>query len=70
MTHGLWSRIGAGYQPQHGVDGNHGGAAVADQRQRQADNGHNTDAHAGIDKHLEEEACRHADAYEHTHRVV
>lgn len=53
MAEGLWSGVGAGDQSHGGVDGDHGGAAVADQRQGQADNGHNADAHAHVDQHLE-----------------
>ena len=53
MGGGGWSGVNAGNQTQHGVNGNDGAAAVADEGQGQADNGHNADAHAHIDDHLE-----------------
>ena len=55
MGHGLRSGVGAGYQSQHGKDGNDGRTAVADERQGQADNGHGTDAHADVDDHLKDQ---------------
>ena len=69
MAQRLWSGIGAGDQAQHGVDGNHRGTAVADQRQGQADNGHNADAHSGVDHHLEHEGRGRAEAHQPAHIV-
>ena len=63
MTHGLWSGIGAGHQSQHTENGNHGRGAVADEGQRQTNNGHNADAHAHVDDDLEHQrgGCAEAD---------
>ena len=69
MTQRLRSGVGAGDQAQHGVDGNHRGAAVADERQGQADNGHNADAHSGVDHHLEHEGRGRAEAHQPAHIV-
>ena len=63
----LRSCMGAGYQTQHGEDGHDGRCTVAEERQGQTDNGHNTDAHAYIDHHLEHQcrACTEADQTAH-----
>ena len=50
------SGIGTGNQTQHTENGNHRGGSVADQRQGQTDNGHNADAHTGVDHHLEHQS--------------
>ena len=67
MTEGFRPRVGARHEPQHGIDRHDGGTAITDQRQGQADNGHNTDAHANIDGHLEDQrgSCTKADQTAH-----
>ena len=67
---GLGSGMGAGHQSKHGVNGNDGGTAVADQRQCQADNGHNTDTHANIDHDLENQRGCGAEADKPAHIVL
>ena len=59
--------MSAGYQSQHGEDGHTGGSAVAEEGEGQTDNGHNTDAHADVDHHLEHQsgACAKADQTAH-----
>ena len=52
---GLGSGVRAGNQTQHAINGNDGRCAVADEGQGQTDNGHNADAHAHIDHHLEDQ---------------
>ena len=70
MAQTLRSRVGTGDKSEHGVDRNHRGAAVADQREGQADNGHNADAHAGVDHHLEHQRGRGTVAYQTAHIVL
>ena len=53
VTEGLWSGVGAGYKFYYLLNGYHRVIDFADLRQRQADNGHNADAHAHIDHQLE-----------------
>ena len=69
MTEALRSRVGAGDQAKHCVDGNDGGTAIADQWKSQTDNGHNTDAHAGIDHQLEHQCGSRAEADNTAHIV-
>ena len=63
------SGIGTGNQTQHTENGNHRGGSVADQRQGQTDNGHNADAHAGIDHNLEHQRGSGAVADQTAHIV-
>ena len=70
VAQGGWSGVGTGDQAQHTKDGNHGGAAVADQGQGQADNGHNADAHTNVDQHLEHQGGGHAEADHPAHIVL
>ena len=53
MARGGRTSVHAGHQTQHGISGNDGTAAVANQGQCQADNGHHADAHTEVDHHLE-----------------
>ena len=53
MAQRLRSGMGAGHKSQHAENRNHGGGAIADEGQGQADNRHNTDAHTDIDDDLE-----------------
>ena len=54
--------VGTRHQTQHGIDGDDGGAAVADQRKGQADNRHGADAHADVDHHLKDQRGSRAEA--------
>ena len=55
------------HQTKHGIEGNDGGAAVADEGQSQADNRGNADAHTHIDNDLEHQCggCAEADHAPH-----
>ena len=59
----LGSGVRSGDQTQHAVNGNDRRCTVADEGQGQTDNGHNTNAHAHIDHHLEDQrrSCTEAD---------
>ena len=67
MALALRSGVGAGHKPQHGEDGHDGRSTVAEERQGQTDNGHDTDAHADVDHYLEHQgrACAEADQTAH-----
>ena len=53
------SGMNTGNQSQHGIQGNDGTAAVANEWQGQTDNRRNTDAHAYVAGHLEDQrSCR------------
>ena len=67
---GLGSCVRAGNQTQHCVNGNDRRTAVADQRQGQTDNGHNTDAHAGVDQYLEHQRGACTEAHQTAHVVL
>ena len=54
--------VSARHKPKHGIDGDDGGTAVADQRKGQADNGHDADAHADVDHHLKDQRGSRAEA--------
>ena len=64
------SRVSAGYKSQHCVDRNNGRTAVADQRQRQTDNGHNADTHADVNGNLENQRGGRTEADQATHIVL
>ena len=66
MALGLGSGIGTGDQTQHTIDGNDGGRTIADKGQGQTDNGHDAQAHAHIDHHLENQRRSGAEAYQTT----
>ena len=70
MALGGWSRVGAGHQTKHGENGHDGRSAVAEERQGQADNGHNADAHADVDHNLEHQCGSSAEAYQSAHVVL
>ena len=65
----LWSGIGTGDQAQHGKDTHHGRAAVAEERQGQADNGHNANAHTHVNHQLEHQSGSSAVGNEPPHIV-
>ena len=56
--------MGAGDKSQHGEDGHDGRRAIAEEGQRQTDNGHNTDTHADVDHHLEDQCGSRAIAHQ------
>ena len=59
----------AGDQSQHGVQRQHGTAAIADEGQRQTDHGCNTDAHTHIAANLENQ-CRGRTEADHAPEVI
>ena len=61
--------MGARHKPQHGEDGNHGGTAVADQRQGQTDNRHGADAHTDVDHVLEHQGGSRTETHQPPHIV-
>lgn len=64
------SGMDAGDQAQHGIQRQDRAAAIADKGQGQADNRHDTDAHAHIDDHLENQSCRRAEADQPAHKIL
>ena len=69
MTEALRSGMGTGHQSQHTENGYNGRGTIADQRQGQADNGHDTNAHAHIDQDLEHQSRGGTEADQAAHVV-
>jgi len=65
----LWSEFDTGNKPHGGEQREDGRAAVAEKRQRQADDGGEAHAHADVDESLEQDGGGNTEAYEHAHGV-
>jgi len=66
----LRSGMGARHKPQHGENSHDGRSTVAEEGQGQTDNGHNTDAHADVDHHLEHQSGTCTEANQTAHIVL
>ena len=64
MAGGIWSGVDAGDQTHHGVQGQNGAAAVADEGQGQTDNRSNADTHTDVAENLENQGGGGAEAYQ------
>ena len=58
------------YESNCGERAHEGGAAVAEEGERDADNGSDADAHTGVNEHLEEEAGGNAGANQQAQDVA